>query len=588
MTAPRFSAGLLGSLFKRPPLPDESDRELLERFTGLQDENAFAILVRRHGPLVLGLCRRLLRNGHDADDAFQATFLVLARKAGSIRRRDTLSSWLYAVAYRTAKESWARSERHPVRGLPEGDPALPDPLAADPSVEADRRELCAIVAEELHRLPAKFRAAILLCDLEGKTQEEAARQLGCPKGTILSRLSRGRDRLRDRLQRRGVALSTAALTAALTDQAAAAVPARLVEATLQGTLAPGGGTAAAGALAATVVRGMAASKLRVTALVLLAAATVAVAAWPIGQHLARPATESKSAYPDDFDMPSIGPFFDDFAGNALDGKKWLVAHKQWGGERANGGVVAENVSVAGGRLLLEAHGDRYTGPVMGVRPNGAARVDGRRVGAAIATRQYFGSGRFEARIKVCPRLGACSAIWTLHYEEHYPGQPRYQKKPVGGDKYFATNHEIDIELPGRPGPEKKDISFQHALFNTFTGENDDESTTGYTRLDEAQNDGRFHNYRFDWHTGGADQKKRVEFYIDDKLVRTGDTHVPDLPCRLWLGVWFPRDWAGTPDFDTEFMEVAWVRITPFREAGDRLGAETFADDGWARPALPRK
>jgi len=244
--------------------------------------------------------------------------------------------------------------------------------------------------------------------------------------------------------------------------------------------------------------------------------------------------------------------------------------------------VADNVSVLDGRLFLEAHGDRYRGPVMGVKANGGLRVDGRRVGAAIATRQYFGSGRFEAHMKVCPRLGACSALWTLHYEEYYPDHERYQKKPAGGDKYYAVNHEIDIELPGRPGPEKKDMSFQHALFNTFVGENEDESTAGYVRLDEPQNDGRFHTYRFDWHTGAADQKKRVDFYIDDRLVRTCDTHVPDLPCRLWLGVWFPRDWAGDPNFDSERLEVSWVRITPFREAGDGQGTETFADDGWAR------
>jgi len=320
MTARRLTVGYLCSLLKRPQQQNESDGELLERFTSLQDENAFAVLMDRHGPLVLGLCRRLLRDGHDADDAFQATFLVLVRKAGSIRRRDTLASWLYGVAYRTAREAWARSERRPVSELPAGEPALPDPLAADPTAEADRRELCALLAEELHRLPDKLRTPIVLCDLEGKTQEEAARQIGCPKGTILSRLSRGRERLRDQLARRGVTLSVAALAAALTHQATAAVPAGLAEATLQSALPQGAGAAPVVTLATVVLRGMAASKLKATALVLLVVAAVAAAAWPVAWHLAEPAAETRSGYPDDFAMPSTEPFFDDFPGTVLDGR----------------------------------------------------------------------------------------------------------------------------------------------------------------------------------------------------------------------------------------------------------------------------
>ena len=574
---------VLGHLCRwlRTPV-DTNDGELLERFLRQRDEAAFALLVRRHGPLVLGLCRRLLRQPADADDAFQAVFLVLARKAGAIRKREALGSWLYGVALRTAREANDRAERRRSREVAAGDEPVADG-AAGPLAAAICREQQALLLEELHRLPDKFRAAIVLCDLEGCTQEEAARQLGCPKGTILSRLARGRDRLRDQLSRRGVALSVPALTAALGENATAAVPAALADAAWQ-TAALAGGSAPAAALAQAVMRELpAASPLKMAVAALLAVGAVSLAAWPLAAYFAEPAAALPTGYPDDFVLPSAEALAEEFDGAALDPLRWLVARKQWGGDKVNGGVVAENVSIANGKLRLEAHGDRYKGPVMGVRPDGKLRVDGRRVGAAVATRRYFASGRYEARIKVCPHLGACSAIWTLHYEEYYPGHALYQKKPVGGDRYYAVNHEIDIELPGRPTAAKKDMSFQYALCNTFVGENDDESTAAHTRLAAAQNDGQFHTYRFDWHTGSATEKKRVEFYIDEQLVRTVDTHVPDRPSRLWLGVWFPRDWAGVPDFDTAAMEVDWVKITPFRQAGDRFSLETFPDDGWAKP-----
>jgi RNA polymerase sigma factor (sigma-70 family) len=580
---------ILGHLFRWLIQPTgQSDSELLDRYTRQHDEDAFASLVHRHGPLVHGLCRRLLGPGVDADDAFQAIFLVLARKAGSIRKREALASWLYGVAYRTAREVGTRRQRRRSREGPAGEEPLTDSTPG-PDAEAERRELQAMIAEELTQLPEKFRSAILLCDLQGQTQEEAARQLGCPKGTILSRLSRGRDRLRERLTRRGVMLSAPAVLAALGESVVAAVPRSLANAAGQ-VAQHSARSPAIAALADAVLRTLpGARNVSMASVLLFAMGAVAIAAAPVAVYFAaEPNGPEKPGYPDDYSMPTAEAFAEEFDGDALDPTKWLIAHKQWGGDKVNGGVVAENVSVANGVLRLEAHGDRYTGPVMGVRSGGGLRVDGRRVGAAVATRRYFASGRYEARIKICPHLGACSAIWTLHYEEYYPGNPRYQKKPVGGDRYYAINHEIDIELPGRPTAAKKDMSFRYALCNTFVGENEDESTAGHTDLQAAQDDGKFHTYRFDWHTGSDTEKKRVEFYVDDKRVRSIETHVPDLASRLWLGVWFPREWAGAPDFDTGRMEVDWVRITPFREPGDRFAPETFADDGWAKPATQRK
>ena len=184
-----------------------SDRQLLDRFVARRDvvaELAFTTLVERHGPMVLGVCRRVLADSHDAEDAFQATFLVLVRRAGSIRVDGSLGRWLYGVATRVAARSWANGRRRRARersGLYRVDANLRD-ASAD---TADLANVQSIVAEELGKLPARFQAPIVLCDLEGSSHEEAAQFLRCPVGTIKSRLSRARARLRRGLIRRGMA-----------------------------------------------------------------------------------------------------------------------------------------------------------------------------------------------------------------------------------------------------------------------------------------------------------------------------------------------------------------------------------------------
>ncbi len=185
-----------------------SDGQLLERFRargGDPDaEAAFGVLVARHGPMVLGVCRRALRDPDAAADAFQATFLVLVRKAGSVRVEDSLGRWLYGVSRRVAARARVEAARRASREGPG-----PGPEPAVPSDDGGRRELLEALDEEVARLPEPFRAAVLLCDLEGMTHEAAAGQLGCPVGTVESRLSRGRKRLRERLTRRGLAPSVA-------------------------------------------------------------------------------------------------------------------------------------------------------------------------------------------------------------------------------------------------------------------------------------------------------------------------------------------------------------------------------------------
>jgi RNA polymerase sigma-70 factor (ECF subfamily) len=182
-----------------------TDGELLDRFRHDQDEAAFELLVWRHGPLVLGVCRRVLRRLHDAEDAFQATFLTLARKAGSISRRGSVGSWLYKVAYRLALRARARSAQRSAREQPLGNLAVPS-AGLEPGEALSWQELGPILDEELAQLPERYRAAFVLCHLQGKTNQEAAELLGCPKGTILSRLSRARERLRHRLRERGLGL----------------------------------------------------------------------------------------------------------------------------------------------------------------------------------------------------------------------------------------------------------------------------------------------------------------------------------------------------------------------------------------------
>jgi RNA polymerase sigma factor (sigma-70 family) len=252
-------------------LEELSDGQLLERFAARQDEAAFAVLVRRHGPLVLGVCRRLLRGG-DADDAFQATFVVLFRRARSLDRRGSLAGWLYTVAYHVALRARADAARRRLR-----ERQVLDMPRAESRTEEVWRDLQPVLDDELNRLPEKYRDPVLLCYVQGKTNEEAARLLRLPAGTVKSRLSRARELLKGRLTRRGITLATGALAAVLAERASAAVPPALCEATIQTTvlLAAGqaGAPAPAVALAEGVLKAMFATRLKIATAVMLAAVT---------------------------------------------------------------------------------------------------------------------------------------------------------------------------------------------------------------------------------------------------------------------------------------------------------------------------
>jgi RNA polymerase sigma factor (sigma-70 family) len=207
------------------PGDDLSDCQLLDAFQHRRDEAAFAALLSRHGPTVLGVCRRVLRQEQDADDAFQATFLVLVRQANTIRRHDSLASWLYGVALRTAQRAKVDAARRRLRE----ERAAVSPLR-EPSQEPDWRDLRAVIDEEIAGLPEPYRALLVLCHLEGQTNAQAARRLRLPLGSLSKRLARARGLLRGRLLRRGVALSAGALLTVLAGQAGAIVPPQLASA----------------------------------------------------------------------------------------------------------------------------------------------------------------------------------------------------------------------------------------------------------------------------------------------------------------------------------------------------------------------
>jgi RNA polymerase sigma factor (sigma-70 family) len=259
-------------------LPMRTDGQLLDDFSGRRDEAAFAALVARHGPMVFRVCRRVLNHEQDAEDAFQAVFLVLARNVGSIQKREALANWLYGVAYRTsmkAKRSAARRRNQERLG------ALTSQAATYPTWD----DVQAALDEEIQRLPRAFRSAFVLCVLEGKSAPEAAAELGVEKGTVSSRLTRARQRLQKQLARRGINLGAMLAALSVAEIASkAAVPADLAAATLRCGVWVAAGQPGAGlipshisALAAGVSRAMFLTKVKIALFVISAAGLIATA-----------------------------------------------------------------------------------------------------------------------------------------------------------------------------------------------------------------------------------------------------------------------------------------------------------------------
>jgi RNA polymerase sigma factor (sigma-70 family) len=259
---------------------ERTDPQLLEQFVARRDQAAFATLVQRHGPMVLGVCRGWLRDRHDAEDAFQATFLVLVRRAASLDRHKSLGGWLHNVACRVARKAAAQAAK---RGAHERQaPPMP---STDPLAEVAARDLHAVLHEELRGLPDQYRVPLVLCYFEGRTHAQAAQELGTPPGSMAYQLARARDLLLKRLSRRGVTLPAGGLAVVLTAQAASAVPPVLLDATVRGALLAAAGQAAAGFaspraadLADQAVRAMLVTRLTGAAAWLLAVSLAAAGA----------------------------------------------------------------------------------------------------------------------------------------------------------------------------------------------------------------------------------------------------------------------------------------------------------------------
>jgi RNA polymerase sigma factor (sigma-70 family) len=244
----------LDGLFRFGASGQLGDAELLGRFVaGRRDEAAeaaFAALMERHGPMVLGVCRRVLGDRHEAEDAFQATFLVLARKAGAIARREQLANWLHGVASRTALDARARTDRRRAR---ERNASATAAVEVGPDDGPERVELRTILDEELDRLPASYRGPVILCELDGLSRQAAARRLGIPEGTLSSRLARAKDLLRHRLTRRGLAPSAVAIEVVTQEARAFLLPPSLAGSTIHAAARVAAGASLAEAVSASVV-----------------------------------------------------------------------------------------------------------------------------------------------------------------------------------------------------------------------------------------------------------------------------------------------------------------------------------------------
>ena len=309
--------------------------------------------------------------------------------------------------------------------------------------------------------------------------------------------------------------------------------------------------------------------------------------------------------------PRAGVFYDDFSSGTLDPANWLVSDKAWGGD--NGGVAPANVMLVPDvdegepivALRLEAHGDLYTGEL----EHAGRRT---RVGAAIATRHYHASGRYEVRAKIAPEFGTCTAFWPFHYIDHRQGEAAYWHEPNP-----RRNTEIDWEFPtDLAGADTGNFSFTKARTNSWGGQFGGEGGEHKGRkvltdktgeaLDLAVEamDGRYHTFTIEWRSGAdledesitRSERGSVRWFIDDRLVDElhdvdfGQGNVPYRAARFWLGTWFPAagyagnvGWTGDPEFDTTAAHIAWVRITPFDQSRDLWVDETVPNLAWANP-----
>jgi RNA polymerase sigma factor (sigma-70 family) len=345
-----------------------TDGQLLERFISGREEAALEALVKRHSPMVWGVCRRTLRNIHDAEDAFQATFLVLVRKAASVVPKEMVGNWLYGVAHQTAQNVRATATRRRKRERQVTD--MPEPATRHDNLWYDLQPL---LDQELSRLPDKYRAAIVLCDLEGITRKEAARQLGVVEGTMASRLARARTMLAKRLARHGLGASGGALAAAVSQNAASAsAPPLVLSSTIKAVSLVAAGKVATGAISAKVValtegvvRTMLLKQLKrmTVALTFLAISTLGVGTYSARSHSSDQPGAQKHGGQNPIDIPEKGikrqavQNKEDLAKKdmaALQGPWRLMLYEK------NGEIIERNEEQATNGTWIEIKGNKIT------------------------------------------------------------------------------------------------------------------------------------------------------------------------------------------------------------------------------------
>lgn len=306
-----------------------SDAQLLEEYISRRDETVLAALVWRHGPMVWGVCRRVLRNEHDAEDAFQATFLVLVRKADSIASKELLANWLYGVAHQTALKARGTAAKRNQRERQVAE--MPEAAAVEKELW---HELQPLLDDELSRLPEKYRSVIVLCVLEGKTRTEAAKQLGVPEGTVGGWLARARAMLAKRLARHGLAVTGAVLATVLSQNVASAcVPAAVVSSTIKAaSVFAAGQAAAAGAISVKVaaltegvLKTMLMTKVKFAVAAVFLAGTVALTCGVIAAQSGPKLSEAKANAHTESDTPESSTELPKEDKDALQGNWQLVS-----------------------------------------------------------------------------------------------------------------------------------------------------------------------------------------------------------------------------------------------------------------------
>jgi len=618
----------IGSLFDGGLVTGLSDRQLIERFVARRDaagEAAFSALVARHGPMVLGVCRQFLGDHHDAEDAFQAVFLVLARRARFVRDPELLSHWLYGVALRTARKARSRLRRRLQREEVRGD-RLPEACstgsADQPVID---RESAEALHEEIDRLPTSSRLPVVLCYFEGLSLSEAAARLRCPAGTVHSRLVRARDKLRRGLARRGFVLSGSAIAAMLAPRrVSASISTVLCDSTTRSAIrfvvcrgARDACSTCATALAKEVLRAALLHKLRAAALSLVLLATLACAGGYL-TPLMKAAARSGEGEPQSNAAPTEprppGPVTIAGGEPRPAPGRMFVAGRVF---NPDGKPVAKATTMVYASLRRAGRGDRlapvWPSAIGQAQSNGSGqfRLDAPRVSSArhdvfglIAIAPGFGAGW----VALDPDAERPSAEITLRPEQVIQGRLfDVQGRPVRGvtisvenmgvipsrspetieqaEPYFLP--DLSEKLPAWPRPATTDADGRFTIRGAGRG----------LRLGLVIDDPRFARLRFDVDTDGPGDTRLLTMAVEPARVISGrvryaDTGepVPHAHVEVETHLNGGSGWAG--DFETDV--TGCFRANP--GAADHYSVTVFAPDGtpyltlikdidWPKPAL---